>query len=359
MPRVFVATRKGLFVYSIESTTLVLESEHFLGDPVSSFAVDDAGHWYAALNLGHFGPKMKKSTDEGVSWTDVSCPSLPLKPEADETSSQWLVQQVWVLEAIPGQPGCLLAGTIPGALFMTSDGANSWQLNESLWQVPERTKWMGGGFDESGVHSIAVYGDHSDHWTIAVSVGGVWHSEDSGGSWQLKCKGMNAAYMPEDMADAEEVQDPHRLVQSPSMPSRMWVQHHCGIFVSDDYGKNWRECFHNGQSVFGFTVAVHPKDPDVAWFVPGLKDESRYPKNGQLKVLKTNNGGVSFEEHSLGLPQQHCFDLVYRHALVVDDTGERLVFASTTGNLWLSLNGGNQWQVVSHYLPPVYTVVWK
>jgi len=34
-----------------------------------------------------------------------------------------------------------------------------------------------------------------------------------------------------------------------------------------------------------------------------------------------------------GLPQQHAYDVVYRHALSVDETGDRLAFGSTTGGL--------------------------
>jgi hypothetical protein len=38
----------------------------------------------------------------------------------------------------------------------------------------------------------------------------------------------------------------------------------------------------------------------------------------------------------------------------IDTTGERLIFGSTTGLLWLSENGGDSWQPISQYLPPIY-----
>jgi hypothetical protein len=56
------------------------------------------------------------------------------------------------------------------------------------------------------------------------------------------------------------------------------------------------------------------------------------------------------------LPQQHAYDLVYRHALDIDPTGDRLAFGSTTGGLWVSENGGDSWQRVQGSLPPIYTV---
>jgi hypothetical protein len=47
---------------------------------------------------------------------------------------------------------------------------------------------------------------------------------------------------------------------------------------------------------------------------------------------------------------------VYRHALAVDETGDRLAFGSTTGNLWVSEDAGDSWAQVSVHLPPVNVV---
>jgi hypothetical protein len=56
------------------------------------------------------------------------------------------------------------------------------------------------------------------------------------------------------------------------------------------------------------------------------------------------------------LPPAPAYDLVYRHGLAVDDTGTRLAMASTTGGLWTSGDGGENWRQVSAHLPPVYCV---
>ncbi|MBI3897036.1 MAG: hypothetical protein HY308_01935 [Gammaproteobacteria bacterium] len=80
------------------------------------------------------------------------------------------------------------------------------------------------------------------------------------------------------------------------------------------------------------------------------------PVNNQLVVTRTRDGGKSFEVLRTGLPQQHSYDLVYRHGLTIDATGNSLAFGSTTGNLWVSDNQGDSWQLVSSYLPPIYSV---
>jgi hypothetical protein len=58
-----------------------------------------------------------------------------------------------------------------------------------------------------------------------------------------------------------------------------------------------------------------------------------------------------------GLPGANAWDLVYRHGLDVDESGERLAIGSTTGGLWLSENGGNSWRSVPARLPPITQVL--
>jgi hypothetical protein len=40
----------------------------------------------------------------------------------------------------------------------------------------------------------------------------------------------------------------------------------------------------------------------------------------------------------------------------VADDGATLLMGSTTGGLWISENGGENWQTISANLPPIYAV---
>lgn len=72
---------------------------------------------------------------------------------------------------------------------------------------------------------------------------------------------------------------------------------------------------------------------------------------------RTRDGGRTFEVLDRGLPGPHAsFDLVFRHELDIDETGDRLVFGSTTGSLWISEDQGDSWLNVSRHLPPVHAV---
>lgn len=191
---------------------------------------------------------------------------------------------------------------------------------------------------------------------IGVSCGGLWISRDAGASWQCQGQGMRAAFMPPDQAFNPLFQDPHRIVQCSSAPDHLWIQHHNGIFHSTDGGVSCREIETAQPSSFGFAVAVHPEDPRTAWFVPGVKDEKRYPVDGAVVVTRTRDGAQSFDVLRDGLPQRHAYDLVYRHGLDIDADGATLAFGSTTGNLWLSEDQGDHWHQLSSSLPPIYCV---
>jgi photosystem II stability/assembly factor-like uncharacterized protein len=83
---------------------------------------------------------------------------------------------------------------------------------------------------------------------------------------------------------------------------------------------------------------------------------SYLPVDGALVVNRTRDGGRSFETLRRGLPQQHAYDLVYRHGLDVAADGCGLLMGSTTGGLWATQDAGDSWQTVSLNLPPIFAV---
>ena len=214
---------------------------------------------------------------------------------------------------------------------------------------------MGGGYDAAGIHSICVDPRDSRLVTVAVSTGGVWQTRDRGETWANRATGMQAKYMPAERWNDPNVQDVHRMVSCPSEPDVLWAQHHNGMYRSTDGAASWHELREPALSCFGFAVAVHPKDSNTAWFVPAVKDEHRVPVGARLAVTRTGDGGRTFQALSEGLPSP-AYDLVYRHGLAVDETGERLAIGSTTGGLWISENAGETWRCVSAHLPPIYAV---
>jgi photosystem II stability/assembly factor-like uncharacterized protein len=347
--KLLIGTRKGLFTVQPNGSGWGVTDVAFLGDNIPMALADPRdGAIYAAIEHGHFGMKLQRSDDGGATWDEIGVPAYPAPDK---------LAKVWALE--PGhadQPGVLWCGTIPGGLFRSGDHGRTWTLVESLWNHPGRLAWLGGGADLPGIHSVCVDPRDSGRITLGVSCGGVWVSTDGGETWNCRADGMFAAYMPPERRDDPTIQDPHRVVQCRDYPENLWAQHHNGVFRSTDGSSSWREVPDVPPSTFGFAVAVHPSDPETAWFVPGKSDQHRIPVDGRLVVTRTRDGGASFDVLTTGLPQQNAYDIAYRHALDVDDRGQSLAFGSTTGGLWVSDDQGDTWQAVAEHLPPVYCV---
>ena len=364
--RLLVGTRKGLFVWSRGSSGWTLDTVHFLGEPVTMVLEHPADRTlYATLTLGHFGSKLRRLSPGATEWEECGVPVFPEgsevnagPPTGDGTQNKKpaSLMEIWSLEAAGNDDAqSLWGGMIPGGLFHSADRGQTWQLVESLWNREERSQWFGGGKDDPGIHSIAVDPRDSRRLTLAVSCGGAWFSEDAGATWGLG-QGMRAEYMPPNLAYDPVTQDPHRLASCAAAPDTMWIQHHNGIFLSRDAGRTWRELTTARPSSFGFAVVAHPKNPDIAWFAPAADDQCRTPVDAKMVVSRTRDGGETFEVLGRGLPDHQAYDIVYRHGLDVDETGEVLAVGSTTGGLWANENSGDDWTCLSHTLPPVYCI---
>lgn len=350
--RALVSTRKGLFFLKRDGDRWHIADHQFVGEPVTIALADPRdGRLYAGLNLGHFGPKLHRSEDGGRSWREISVPAFP-----DDAADKPAFKQLWALE--PGgrdESGTLWAGGIPAGLFRSQDCGDSWRFVDRLWNVPGRKEWFGGGYDDPGIHSIALHPHDPRRIHVGISCGGVWETTDGGLAWDVRCKGLYGAYLPPESRENPNMQDPHRIARCGGAPDVFWMQHHNGVFRSEDGGRSWME-LGPPVSKFGFAVAAHPADPLTAWFVPATSDERRIPVDGKICVNRTRDGGKTFETLRWGLPQEHAFDLVYRHGLDADETGERLIMGSTSGALWTSSDAGESWHAVTGRLPPVYAV---
>jgi len=348
--RMMLATRKGLITLARKNGSWAIARTDFPGVPVTAALSDDRdGALYAMLKHGHFGAKLHRSDDDGKSWKELPAPAF-----AEDAADKPALFQVWTVEK-GSEDGTLWAGAIPAGLFRSDDRGECWQQVMPLWDRPERAKWFGGGYDDAGIHSISPDPRDPSRVFAAISCGGVWETLDAGKTWALHGRGMIATYLPPEQAGALESQDPHRVVRCAAAPDIMWMQHHCGMFRSEDAGRTWSQLKPPWDD-FGFAVAAHPGDPLTAWFVPAIKDEMRVPRDGALAVTRTRDGGKTWQSLRAGLPQRDAYELVYRHALDVDRTGRRLAMGSTTGSLWVSEDAGDQWALVNAHLPPIYAV---
>jgi hypothetical protein len=127
MNRLYIGTRKGLFTCEDQNGRWSIVSSEFLGAQVTAvLPTADENIIYAALNHGHFGVKMHRSSDGGESWEEIAAPAYTTSENNSGNSKPPAVDLIWCLESANDPDSSVWAGTIPGGLFKSSDRGDSW-----------------------------------------------------------------------------------------------------------------------------------------------------------------------------------------------------------------------------------------
>jgi hypothetical protein len=348
--RLLLGTRKGLIEARKQNGSWSLGAPALAGQPIAYATRDPRnGSVWASIDHGHWGVKLSRSKDDGATFEEVAAPKYP-----EDTGKA--AGYYWILEpGHPDAPDQFWVGTDPGALFVTNDDGASWEFNRPLWDLCVKHEWTGGGRPDAGIHSICLDPRDANHLQVAVSCAGVVGTEDGGATWAYANKGLRMDYAPPEDQDKEYGYDPHCMVRSPAAPDVLWQANHCGVYRTTNGSASWDEVSQKPLVYFGFPIATHPEQPDTAWIVPMKADSERTTIDGKLRVMRTDDGGATWAEQGAGLPQEGAYDFPYRHALDVAPDGETLAFATTSGNCYVSEDGGASWQTISGNLPLVYS----
>ncbi len=390
--RLILGTRKGAVILDRLNGGWTPRPISHPGVPVCYACADPRdGTLWAALDHGHWGSKLSRSTDDGKTWADSGQVKYPEgaryvegwvpAPEGEATPDETpkapnykdaKLLKLWVIGfGGTDQPGRIYVGTIPGGLFVSDDGGDGFELNRPLWNHESRggdlfngetdgsRYWFGtpasmeSGEFAAGIHSIVVDPRDSNRILVAVSCAGVIETMDGGQTWHGRNKGMVNDHLPD--PEAEWGHDPHFITLCKGQPGHVWQQNHVGVFYSSNGAQQWKRVSGPDKGVhFGFAVAADDADGSTSWVVPGKSDQERMAIDGSLFVGRTQDGGQTWEQLREGLPQHNAHDTVYRHAL--DASGRRLAFGSTTGNLYVSEDGGESWHCAGNNFPPIYSV---
>ena len=208
----------------------------------------------------------------------------PRHTPAEGTPADWSLKLIWSLS--PGgnrQPACCGAARCPADCSDRKTPATRGRSIARFGTIRDARNGSAAAPIIPAFTRSASIRAITRHVLIGVSCGGVWRTRDDGRTWDIAGQGMRAEYMPPERQFDPNVQDPHLVVAV-----RRDIRMRCGC--STTTGSSGRPTApHRGDeikdvkpSVFGFPVAVHPRDPNTAWFVPAIKDEKRYPA-GRLR----------------------------------------------------------------------------
>ena len=375
--KIFLGTSKGGFIYSsdLERKRWQASDIQFKGWTNMHMTLDPRNQrLHAAVSHPVYGPTTQYSDDLGQTWTQarqvpaLTRPSKSGRPmgtveemfrfsggETGIKDKPEEIHKVWhITPGRASEPGVLYAGVQPAALFTSKDNGETWSLNESLYDHPQRGKWNPGAGGMC-LHTILLDPTNRKRMYIAISAAGCYRTDDGGESW--------APYNKNVMVDFEGVTYPefgqcvHKMVMHPSNPKVIYQQNHAGIYRSDNAAEDWIDIGEGKlPSRFGFPIAVHPHDPRTIYVVPVESGEYHLTVGGQLAVWRSQDSGASWQKLTEGLPRRAHVN-VLRDAMSTDSLDDAgIYFGTNTGQLFYSRNSGDTWDLLADYLPPILSV---
>lgn len=373
---ILVGTTKGGFIFESDENrkTWRMSDIQFKGWNVMHMQMDPRDQRvHAATSHFVYGPTIHHSDDLGNTWTQAKqSPALTRSSnsgrppstmdeafisEGGESIKEKPEKMIKVWNIKPGrasEPNVLYAGAQPASLFVSKDRGDTWTLNESLYDHPQRGEW-GPGAGGLTLHTILLDPTNDQRMYIAVSAAGCYRTDDGGVTWKPYNKNVRADFMPDKYP--EFGQCVHKMTMHPSTPNVLYQQNHCGVYRSDNFGEDWVDIGEGKlPTPFGFAIGVHPTDPRTIYTVPEESQEYHISVDGQFAVWRSRDAGNSWEKLTKGLPERAHVD-VLREAMGLDSFEDAGVYVGTnTGQLFYTRDSGDNWELLADFLPPIQSV---
>lgn len=349
-----VGTMKGAFVLrsNARRTSWEVVGPAFHGNAVYTMAYDARKdrHRLWASTSSFWGTLLRSSDDFGKTWTNPQQAGVRFPSDCGAS-----LKNIWQLcLGREDEPDILYCGVEPAALFMSQDAGESWSLVRGLFEHPHRPRWVPGNGGLC-LHTILLDPANKQRMYVGISAGGVYRTDDGGVNWQARNRGIRVLHEPNKYP--EFGQCVHKMVLHPAHTDRIFLQHHWGLYRSDDRGDSWQSISNGVPSDFGFAMIVHPRDPNCVYVLPIESDEFRCTPDGRLRVYRTRNAGGSWEALCHGLPQKGAYETVLRDGMDTDGLDPAgIYFGTRSGEVFGSIDEGKTWKLVLGGLPPVVCV---
>ena len=205
------------------------------------------------------------------------------------------------------------------------------------------------------VHSFAFHPKDKNRMHVGISAAGVFYTENGGKTWEPRNKNVLAEFLPDKYPEVGQCV--HHMEAHPNKPDVLYQQNHCGVYRSDNGGKDWTDISKGLPARFGFPLKIHPHEPDTVYVVPEVGAEFRCPPDGEFAVYRSRNKGKKWKKLTKGLPTRNAFLNVNRQAMAVDTFDPCGVYIGTsTGQIFYSRSEGKSWQLLADNLPPIFSV---
>ncbi len=363
--RILLGTRKGTYVVEGDRRRTKwkvgpvshqgAEVYHVVADP------RHPGDLYAAVNSGFWGPMVERSRDWGRRWREIATPMSPPKKarspafEDDSPSApgRRAINNLWHIEpGLPSQPDTLLLGADPHYLFRSTDLGRSWEPFPAINEHPKRKTWAPGA-GGACLHTILLDPRDPDRFYIGLSAVGTFRTDDGGASFAPTNRGVLTPFLPD--KHPETGQCVHHVAMDAADPDTFYRQDHGGMYVSHDRMARWTRIGKALGDDFGFCVTSAPRAPGRAYFVR-LDGMARVTGEGHLQVYEWNDRTRTWKR--LLKPGQFPGHFgVHREGIATDALAPHGIYVgTTTGQLFVSPNGGRSWHEVPFTFPGIHSV---
>ena len=254
-----------------------------------------------------------KTTDGGITWSSNTdnLPTLGVSSIVVNHSNP---------EIIFIGTGDRDAGDAPGlGVMKTTDGGLTWNLSNT-------------GMGNVTVGKMLMH-PTNEHILLAATSGGIFKTVDAGQTWQLVSP------------NSGNYKD---LVFKPGNPSVVYAASGGTFYKSVNGGNSWSVAGTGLQGGSRGVIGVSPAVPDLVYFLLGNSDSYK-------ATYKSTDGGTTFTLQSDspnilswgctgGSGGQAWYDL----AIAVDPIDPNVILAGGV-NIFRSLNGGVDWDIVAHW----------
>lgn len=164
-----------------------------------------------------------RSEDDGRSWADLGVPT----------------ERVW--SVLAASDGTLYAGTQPAHLYVSEDRGTTWTERESLRDQPTVGKWRCAYGPDERVRTIAAHPDAPERLFAGIEAGGLYRSTDGGATW-AKCELRDQTGVVQDDIHHAVPAGPDALTVACGRLSIHDLNHAAaegGVYHTDDAGGSW------------------------------------------------------------------------------------------------------------------------
>jgi photosystem II stability/assembly factor-like uncharacterized protein len=238
----------------------------------------------------------------------------------------------------------LYAGTLPPALFCSTDLGQSWQELTTLNKIKDADRWnFRAPPGHPHVKNIAFHPTDPEEFFVCIEQGGLMRTTDSGQTW--------TELFPW-QTDDTFYRDAHRLVIQRDQPDVMYLATGDGLCKTTDGGQSW-ERLTSGSYKVGYPDAlfIDPDDDQVVYIGgagghPGTWDA----QTARASFARGSDGGRRWEELRQGLPDPVRGNI--EAITMVHGAGRVAFYAGTAiGEVFASEDRGQHWQQIAQMKP--------